>query len=59
MLSPNESVLADIIREPILQWFHDNLKEMLIVALIAFVLYKLRLFKLAKLALEYIGVKIK
>ncbi len=57
MLSPNESVLADILKEPILQWFYDNLKEMMIVALIAFILYKLRLFKLSKLALEYIGIK--
>ena len=59
MLTPNESVLADIVREPILQWFHDNLIEMCIVVFIVIILHKLRLFKLAKLALEYIGVKVK
>lgn len=59
MFVSNESVLADIIREPILQWFHDSLKEIAIVALIAYILYKLHLFKFAKLALEYIGVKVK
>lgn len=59
MFSPNESILVDIIREPILQWFYDNVKEMIVVAVIAFILYKLHLFKLAKIMLEYIGVKIK
>lgn len=59
MLSSSESVLADVIREPILQWVRGNLKEMAIVVLIAIILYKLHLFKLAKIALEYIGVKVK
>jgi len=59
MFVSNESVLADIVREPILQWFRDNIAEMLIAAVIAFILHKLHLFKLARLVLEYTGVKVK